>query len=87
MSDAELAAETPLFQKFLVWIYDAMQPKRRDDELPRQESALAVVLAVRRAHKRLGIDTPPAGEIRLVLHGLDLAYVEELGTAALLPRR
>jgi hypothetical protein len=87
MSDAELAAETTLFQKLLVWTYDAMQPKRRDDALPRPESALLVALAIRRAHRRLGIGTPPSREIRLVLYGLDLAYVEELGTAALLPRR
>jgi hypothetical protein len=87
MDEAELAAETALFQKFLVWTYDAMQPKRKDDALPRPESALQVALAIRRAHKRLGIETPPSWQIRLVLHCLELAFVEELGTAALLPRR
>jgi hypothetical protein len=87
MGDAALAAETALFQKFIVWTYDAMQPKRRSDALPRPDSALAVALAIRRAHDRLGVDTPSSKQIGLVLHGLELAYVEELGTAALLPRR
>jgi hypothetical protein len=87
MSDRELAAETALFQRFLVWIYDSMAPKRAADTLPKPESALAVALTIKRAHRRLGTETPTTRELRKVLHGLELAYVEEMGTAALLPRR
>jgi integrase len=87
MSDRDLATETALFQRFLVWIYDSMATKRVADALPKQESALAFALAIKRAHARLGTETPPTRELRKVLHGLELAYVEEMGTAAFLPRR
>jgi hypothetical protein len=87
MTDDALVADATLFQKFLVWIYDAMQPKRQADALPRPESALAVVIAIRQAHDHRSIATPPVKEIRRVLRRLGRAYVEELGTAALLPQR
>jgi hypothetical protein len=66
----DLTTETALFQPFPVWIYDSMAPKRAADELPKPESALAVALAVKRAHKRLGTETPPIRELRRVLHCL-----------------
>jgi hypothetical protein len=87
MSAADLTAETTLLQQFVVWVYDGMQPKRHDDALPRPSSAMAVALAIRRCHARQHITTPAARQIGLVLYGLELAYVEELGTAALLPQR
>jgi hypothetical protein len=45
MTNSQLAAETALFQVFLVWTYDSMWPKRHTDKCARPESAHAVVLA------------------------------------------
>jgi integrase len=87
MSETQLAAETRLFQKFLLWTHGSMRPKRRSDARARPASALAVVLAVKRTLLRDGVMTPPVGTLRRVLHGLERAYVADLGTTALLPLR
>jgi hypothetical protein len=55
--------------------------------LARLRSANAVLVALRRVLSLRGIATPPAGETRRVLNGLERAYVAKLGPAALLPMR
>jgi hypothetical protein len=75
MLEAQLAAETQVFQKFLIWTQSSMRPKRRSDARARPASALAVAPAVKRTL------------LRRVVNGVERAYVGDLGTTALLPVR
>jgi hypothetical protein len=79
--------ESTLLAGFVVWVYERMMPRRRADMAPRPQSALNVVLAVRRVHKRRDIIMVSSRRVIAVVRVLLRRYVTLHGPEALLPRR
>ena len=67
------------------WILARMTARGREFPLP--TSALAVILGVRRIHKRLGYDSIPFRQVSMVLKALLHEYCEEHGPESLIPHR
>jgi hypothetical protein len=64
-----------------------MQPRTRGDAVPQPKSALAVVSAVRRVHKRLHYALPPTPRVAQLSNALEVCIVRSDGPDALAASR
>ena len=71
----------------LRFIYERMRPRRRSDVDPQPQSALNVLLAVRREHKTRGLIMAPLRLAGAVLRGLMREHIALHGPESLQPRR
>ena len=81
------AQEVLLQNMFLVWRYGNMAPRRKSDPAAKPQSATKSLLAVKRAHKRRGINMPASTSTSLVIKGLLNEYVRVHGPESLLPHQ
>jgi hypothetical protein len=72
---------------FLLSVFGAMQPRTRGDAVPQPKSALAVVSAVRRVHKRLHYALPPTPRVAQLSNALEVCIVRSDGPDALAASR
>ena len=81
--------ERMLFAWFLMFVFERIKPRRRSDAAAKPASVLAVLLAIKREHRRMGLDhcIPSHKSIATIVRGMTLAFAEEYGTEALLPSR
>ena len=81
--------ECLLFALFLMYVYEHIRPKRKSDAQAKPASVLAILLAVRREHKRLGLEhnLPSHKSIAPIVKGMTLEFKDMHGSEALLPDR
>jgi len=71
----------------LIEIYKEMRPKDKSKAKAKPQSALNVLLAVRRVHERHMVRMVPGRFVNQVLRGMMREFVEECGAVELLPQR
>jgi hypothetical protein len=71
---------------FALWYYSKMKPKSHTSPAPKPLAAMAIVAAVRRVHKRMGIDMMPARQ-SAVLQALQRGFMARHGAESLVPKR
>ena len=86
-SDAGQLQELKLLCFALLLIMKMMPPRAKRDKSSKPDSWLAILLAVRRMHNRLGILMVPFKLLSKMLKGLKRRFVFEHGVEALLARR
>ena len=79
--------ETWLICVAMLMKYRMMRPRRRSSAAPNPNSALNMVLAVRRVHGRAQITLPPCKALQAVLKGMLRQHVEEHGADSLRPEQ
>ena len=85
---AAVNREVTLLALFYVWTFSTMRPRRRDRKMGKPQSALNVVAAVRRIHRRANHPMPPCPMIAIMLKGMSDEYVRVHGDRRfLLPER
>ena len=91
MDPAKLQSTALVFALALPWIHARMEPKLNEHKrlgIPAQpQSAMNVILGVRRLHKRLGIVLPPCSLAAAAMKGLLRDFVDVHGHRYLLKRK
>ncbi|KAJ1630124.1 hypothetical protein T492DRAFT_1117132 [Pavlovales sp. CCMP2436] len=83
--DARL--ELQIMLAFLIHSYDNMTPRCHSDTAPKPASAFSNVFAIRRIHERSGINLVDFSLLSRVVKGMEIDFVREFGSAALIPSR
>ena len=81
------AREVQLMCLFLVWVHRTMAPRSNSRTDAKPQSAMNVLLAVRRVHKLAGYPMASSAAVTNVLKGLCRAYVLRHGPEAMTPAR
>ena len=80
--------ESTVLSLFYVWVFAAIKPRRRTRKKGKPQSALNVIAAVRRVHRRAGYPMPPCPMLATMLQGMNDEYVRLHGDRrCLLPER
>ena len=79
--------ESMLLCAFLIWCYDIIQPRSKNDPAPKPQSCYNMVSGVRRIHRRANVDMVSCQQLSAVMKGITAQHIIEHGAESLLPER